>query len=548
MRRFRKLGAIVLASAIALTAMPANTHAEINLPETIKVGLYYYDSASRTDTDVASFTTAADKGLQIGFFKDGSFTEIIRYPGADLLTVRKDSYFANSSGKLTEYNPASGTIPTGEKVGPYHVKAGQDFPDQASALASCTLLQQSGVAAYTVYNDTWQVWTGFYTDEASAQKDITERLSTIQGTGPYSIVQPTADRIVVTNPAGQAIALFGASTAYFRVVPAPDNNPGVLSINGKKYRGCLEVRRLSTSDMTVINVVKLQEYLYGNVPPEIGANSDPEALKAQALASKMYALNNIGKHGKTGFDLCATTSCQVYKGFSAETAKSNAAIDEVKDKIITYNGKPAGQIFYFASSGGRTEDAANVWGYSYPYLKSVEDNYEPIYNWTKTMRAADIRQSITGVGNILGINITKKSEAGRATELVVRGESSQSTYRLERCRTVFGLESQLYTITTDADVYVAGSSSTAVKSQLGGKKVISANGVTTLNSAGNNVTVIGAGGVTKTFKLVPEAYTFTGKGWGHAVGLSQEGARGMAKAGFKCEDIIQHYFVGTVVQ
>ena len=91
MGRFRRLGAVILASAIALAAIPANTKAESNQPETIKVGLYYYDSATRTDTDVASFTVSAALGLQIGFFRDGGFAEITRYSGADLLTVRKDS-------------------------------------------------------------------------------------------------------------------------------------------------------------------------------------------------------------------------------------------------------------------------------------------------------------------------------------------------------------------------------------------------------------------------------------------------------------------------
>jgi stage II sporulation protein D len=87
-----------------------------------------------------------------------------------------------------------------------------------------------------------------------------------------------------------------------------------------------------------------------------------------------------------------------------------------------------------------------------------------------------------------------------------------------------------------------------MRTQLGGKKVVTASGVVTLTGSNNKITILGAGGNTKKATVVPETYTFTGKGWGHAVGMSQEGARSMAKAGIKCEDIIQHYFVGTIVQ
>ena len=274
-----------------------------------------------------------------------------------------------------------------------------------------------------------------------------------------------------------------------------------------------------------------------------------------------------------------------------------------------------------------------MWGSSYPYLVSVKDDYEKIYTWTKTLRASDVKAKLPELGNILGITITRTAPTGRVTQLAVTGTSRGEPlyFSNERCRTLFGLDSQLYTITTDADIYVAGLSdipagqdvdgedgreetkaekapdtqedavsvpesaddagkgkdtetdagnekpvteTTAdesvpsdgkeietkipafmaptatepVKTQLGGKKVATASGVKTVSGVGNKVTIVGADGVVNKAAVVPETYTFTGKGWGHAVGMSQEGAIGMAKAGMTYEDILMHYFQGTKVE
>ncbi|HPV02289.1 MAG TPA: stage II sporulation protein SpoIID, partial [Clostridiales bacterium] len=87
-----------------------------------------------------------------------------------------------------------------------------------------------------------------------------------------------------------------------------------------------------------------------------------------------------------------------------------------------------------------------------------------------------------------------------------------------------------------------------LKTQLGGKKAVTASGVITVNGVNNKVTIIGADGAVNKAAVVPETYTFTGKGWGHAVGMSQEGAIGMAKAGKTYEEILMHYFQGTKVE
>lgn len=547
MKRYMKKIAVFVIVAVSLLFTASFSSAQDQMPDAIKIGLYFNES--NTNTALALFSVNAPAGLQIGFFKDNAFGLIYNEPSASNLTVRKDTWFCSANGALKEYNPKEGAAPKGELYGPYHIAMGGGYRDQAAAQAQADAYAKQGIEAYPAYADAWQVWTGSYADEASASKDMAGYSDLLPGL-QMTVTQPSPKGIAVIDSGNRVLCVFSSSTALFRIQPGPKNNPRIFNINGTSYRGSLEVTRLETSDMTVVNVVSLREYLYGNVPPEIGGSAPAEAQKAQAIASKMYVINNLGKHSKIGFDLTATTSDQVYRGYSSERPACNDAIDEVADKVITYEGKLASAIFYFASSGGRTEDVKNVWGSSYPYLVSVEDKYEKIFTWTKTLRASDIKARIPSLGNILGMDITKTAASGRVTQLAVRGDqkSSPALYELERSRTVLGLDSQLYTITTDADVYVAPVGAAPAKTQLGGKTVLTAAGSQKLTSKNNKVTILGADGVTKAAAMVPETYTFTGKGWGHAVGMSQEGAIGMGKAGIKYDDILTHYFTGTKIQ
>ena len=538
---------IILSILMPYTGLTVNA---AQVPDTLRIGLYYSDTAAYTNTALSSFKINANSGLLVGFSKDNIFSEIYNEPTSALLTIRKDSYFTFSNTILKEVTAAEAATALTEKYGPYHIKIGIDYTDLPSLTLTLNLLKQSGIQAYPAYCDSWQIWVGNYLDEMTAMQDITNTLLPILGNGIYNLVSPNPNRIVATDAFNKTLCIFGSDVASFQVKPRIENYPSVFSINNKKYRGSLEVKRLTTSDMTVINVVTMMEYLYGNVPPEIGGNSPPEALKAQALASKMYAINNLGKHKKTGFDLCTTTSDQVYNGYSSEVASCNIAIDEIRDRVINYNGKTANAVFYFASGGGTTENVENVWGYPYAYLKSVVDKYEPIFNWTKKLSASDVKAKIPNIGNIIGMDITKTAATGRVTQLSVRGDAKTdpTLYTLEKCRTIFSLSSQLYTITTDADAALLVDNSSILKTQLGGKKVISATGVNTITSTNNKVTIVGADNQTNTIQLMPENYTFTGKGWGHAVGMSQEGAIGMAKAGFKYNQIIEYYFTGVKVE
>jgi len=496
-----------------------------DIPEEVRIGLFFNDSKTGQYTAVSSFTVDGESGLQIGRYSDDVFVSLVEENSSNALTVKKDVA--------------------------YHAKLGGNFETFDALKSKLEEYKANGIDAYPVFVDTWQIWCGFYSDENAMKAEL-------GGVIEFSAVPPSSTRIAVLTSDGKVKLMYDSATGAFRIYPRKEKSPSLFRINGdskKVYRGGVEVLRQTGSDLTVINVLPLEEYLYGVVPGEIGASSPVEALKAQAVAARTYTINNLSKYKHLNFNLCTTTYSQVYKGYSVEHPATNKAIDDTKGEIVTYNGKPAA-VFYFSSSGGKTEDVKNVWGSDgYPYLASVDDPYESgtswHYNWQVSYTAQKIGEIMAdrgfNLGNIVGVYITKRSEAGRATEVVVKGTKGERVYTNSNTRAFLSLDSQWYDITTDSDVSVLTASGSSVNTQLNGKKVLTASGVNTINTTGS-LSVEGSGGVKKKVPTVPTTYIFTGKGWGHAVGMSQEGAKGMADAGFTYKEILTHYFTGTKVE
>ncbi len=148
----------------------------------------------------------------------------------------------------------------------------------------------------------------------------------------------------------------------------------------RPYRGALVVHG-DRSSVWAVNVVGLEEYLYGVVPREVEVDWAVEALKAQAVAARSYALASL-RPGST-YDLYADTRSQVYGGLEAENERTSSAVDATAGEVVLADGKVA-QTFFFASSGGRTASAADVWGADLSYLVAVDDPYDsvcPYHRW-----------------------------------------------------------------------------------------------------------------------------------------------------------------------
>lgn len=184
------------------------------------------------------------------------------------------------------------------------------------------------------------------------------------------VVMPGLREVIVNGPS-EASKYRSLKTVAFG---AFDERINPVRLNGKAYRGKLEVFVNARGTLTVVNVVPLEDYLLGVVPAELSLPS-LEAQKAQAVAARTYAVANINAFGTKGFDMLPTVWSQVYKGVSIETAIGTRAVRETEGIIATHEGKPI--MAYFTSTcGGRTENSENVFDHAEPYLRGVECSLE----------------------------------------------------------------------------------------------------------------------------------------------------------------------------
>ncbi|MGI8642283.1 MAG: SpoIID/LytB domain-containing protein [Pyrinomonadaceae bacterium] len=184
------------------------------------------------------------------------------------------------------------------------------------------------------------------------------------------IVNPNLREVIVSGASANAKFSSLKSVAFGSVNER--NIP--VRLNGKAYRGRIEVFVNSRGSLTVVNAVSLEDYLLGVVPNELSL-PQIEAQKAQAVAARTYAIANIGQFGKQGFDLLPTVRSQVYNGYSSESKMGTQAVLETRGIVATYQGKPI-TAYYTSTCGGRTENSENVFDTKEPYLRGVECSLE----------------------------------------------------------------------------------------------------------------------------------------------------------------------------
>ena len=228
-------------------------------------------------------------------------------------------------------------------------------------------------------------------------------------------------------------------------------NSTLTWFKGYKWYGDFVYRRASNGSITVINYVGVEDYVKGVLPYEIDPSWPAEAQKAQAVCARSFALGTH-KHGDE-YDLCNTTNCQVYLGANRATEASDAAVNATEGETLSDNGSSVIGYFY-SSDGGATEDAANVWGGDYAYLKGKADPYEDPNKdrWSVTLTASEIQQKLNAagysIGTVANVQVTKRTATDNVNEVTVTDTSGKSvTISRSSVRTVFGLKSIRYTIT-----------------------------------------------------------------------------------------------------
>ncbi len=253
-----------------------------------------------------------------------------------------------------------------------------------------------------------------------------------------------------------SIALFGPSGKQLAVSAAPltVSGPGPLNVAGRgTYRGSLEFRPDGAGGVETIDAIGLDDYVRGVVASEMPASWSAQALDAQAVAARTYALTS--DVGGSQYQLYSDTRSQAYGGVAAETPTSDAAVAATSGQIVTYNGAPA-ITYFFSSSGGYTENVENVFGSSpEPWLKGVPDPYDgaggdPYHSWTYTMSPTAAAGKLSGLvrGSLIGIQVTRHGASPRILTAVVVGTGGRVTTTGSDLEQRFGLLSTLASFTT----------------------------------------------------------------------------------------------------
>lgn len=290
-------------------------------------------------------------------------------------------------------------------------------------------------------------------------------------------------------------------------VSSPCILPTRVPFEGRTYRGRLQVE-IENGRIALVNILPMEEYLYGVIKNEIDPAWNMEAVKAQAIAARTFAYRRMNLARGTGGRmprLAADVSIQVYRGIAADDPRSIEAVDATRGQVLTHAGEMIEAVFH-SESGGMLESSRDLWGRDYSYLVSKPDPYagtsprgtwEAVFDEQALLRALD-KDSRRMVGRIREVEVSEKSRSGRAKTLTIHGTRGRISVPAGKYRLALGpdrLRSLLWTH---------------------------------VEYSGHRLYV-------------------KGRGWGHGVGMSQWGAKAAADRGLTTEQILRFYFPGTEI-
>lgn len=323
-----------------------------------------------------------------------------------------------------------------------------------------------------------------------------------------------------------------------------------LEWEGRNYRGTFLITN-QNGKLNLINRLPLEDYLRGVVPKEIPAGWPMAALKAQAIAARTYTLANLERHREDGFQLCATTHCQVYQGITGEHPNTDQAVAETRGMVVTYDGKLIAAV-YHDSSGGYTKNAAEIWSQPVPYLVPAPgwDSDSPYHQWTRSIDWEELQGYISKaypeIGELKQLWPAGFGGDGRVIKLTLKGSEGEIVVTGEQFRHATGLPS------SNMKLGIVYGPEPLVTLWWLGKQNHSEEGLCEPEAfTGNSESLAPAG---ETFDpwpqlqdKIPVRLEIRGAGRGHGVGLSQWGAKGMAEAGYNEKQILEHFYSGATV-
>ncbi|MGA1302914.1 MAG: SpoIID/LytB domain-containing protein [Cyanobium sp.] len=294
----------------------------------------------------------------------------------------------------------------------------------------------------------------------------------------------------------------------------------LVVLNQRRYRGSLLLRPQGKS-LQAINRLPLEPYLMGVVGSEMPDSWPQAALRAQAVASRTYVLQQL--RPQAPFDVKATVASQVYKGVETESAAVREAVTSTHGKVLLHGQRLINAVFH-SSSGGATENSGDLWSRQLPYLVSVPDfdAASPVSRWEKALEPEDLRRSFQEIGGAFAIEPLQTSSTGRVRQARVIGPGGELVLTGSELRQRLGLRSTLVQFTFEP-----------------------ADRIDPPINGGRQAAPV----VFSFAKTSPDLRLMVrGRGYGHGVGMSQWGAYALALRGKSYEDILRHYYTGAVLR
>jgi stage II sporulation protein D len=599
-RRFMQFVTVFLAMTLCVPnvwAAKTNQNGEIM----IRVGLASsstHNSAGELACAQLENNTGYGSGYRFGYFDSNlNFIELAHTDKnvTQIAMLKTQNMYYGYDSTASKYT-YSDSITSDIVVGCYHIQIPGSYTTYEDAAADAELY--GGFVAWI--DGKYQVRVGAYQSKSGAEGALaTMGQGTIVGTSSYgiSVVQTGTDRILFQYDNGASSAL----GVMPDVTGATDVRTWFL---GLKYRGGFTYQRISGGNLTVVNVLNLEDYVRGVVCYEMGREWPLEALKAQAICARTYAIKRLGYHNSLGFDVCNSDWCQVYQGVGSKrtdygpSAVSDQAVEETAGQVLWYKDQLA-DTYYASSHGGASESAYYIWGTDmekYPYLCGVEDPYEELVadrnqnsSWTVEYTAEELESRLKSYGLVRGTSLDhlelKYSDLGNVIEVKLCYANGQSNVISQRTnvtiRTAFNLKSIRFTV-NDQTVTPGNENTFGGNTSFGSQKGYAVNGEEWLEDLDGLYTISGTGTTSKisedphsisgdgtvapveessgssggssgsnqgggTVVVSGDRYVFQGGGWGHQIGMSQFGANAMARSGFTGEEIVEFYFPGTYV-
>ena len=343
-------------------------------------------------------------------------------------------------------------------------------------------------------------------------------------------------------------------------------------VGQKRYEGKLKIF-IGDDDISVVNILGVENYLSSVVGSEMPSKWPMEALKAQAIASRTYALK---QKGNSLFDIDSTQRNQVYNGLESRTHKTTKAVRSTRSLVLTYKNKLINAVFH-SSSAGMTENSQDVWGNEFPYLSSVKDfdKNNPKLRWQKRFSNEQLQKLFPGIGQIKQIEILNITNTGRVKNVKIQGDYGWYQYSGTDIRKKLNLKSTFvrFELIEDNETESDNENSKKLSTSIVEDKPITYlvkegdnlfdiayrfnvnfNEIVTLNSIQDPSTI----NINQKL-LIPRSpdnnvlskekiLVVSGYGSGHGVGMSQWGAKYMATKGATAEEILKHFYKGVKIK